>query len=848
MAEGKSLKFSFVLDDQSFARVKRALGELTTQAQVLAKTLQGVNVGGGGTGSGTGALSGGSVGGTSSASQTQSRNFGRNQAKGGITASILGNVEAFQKLAKSGKDGMAMMTESIRKGVADQVRDIDRLDRRMATLKDRIRDTLANRDVLQYKMGIDVDKRVGGLTDQLLQRQNARDEALSRKSSLEGMDPSRGFMSKTLSGLNQGWKENGLAMDLTNGHGVAGMGKEAFGALLGPSVGAMIARSIGIAVAGAIKIGQTSVASDRMGIDLIAKEGRSWSPYIQQAKSGDTRHLDAMTAMRGDKGVMEQALVSVFGKDAQIMRRFDAAKQAAGGLDFTGQQFTDMFQSAEERDKLTEVLDAAGQSREAQLGIGRGREYAASTRADRGVANRMFGRGFYTDKNGKLNNNFSKWSNDLYGKGYSVAEAASAAQSSRMGVGSDALTGQIMAANATGWGAYGHVLASAARAGNKGMAGLAIGGGINRAAGIQLGNAILGSGYDPRGNVDKSAVFGAFQGGYKSMLGKGTDPASHFNAANQFVAGLGAGNAVVSGQTSGYQTGMNILNAIGAMPGGSAYAQDFLATGMTYEQMIAGSQGKLTDGARLRGISSDMIKNQLAGSSKAALSMWVDEGAMDPVSQAMRKYQASGMSPMEFLQQKGISVDEKKALGLAFGQVTGQGDEAGIGWALGQAGIGTAGKAGAGPGFKMDKMEQSDRAKEIAVLEASQSAFEIGFTSLLVANETHAAYSRATAENTAAMLRVLIGMHTGEKDYNKVSGIIDSLNRSTTVGSATAIAPGVGPKKHASLQLAYLEQFDATRRIADSAGVSMPFRRSVEKVTPELIEQVQAFQASLKPH
>lgn len=53
MADGKQLKFQMVLDDQSFQRVKRALGELNTEAQKLAKTMAGV--------SGAGLFGGGSV-------------------------------------------------------------------------------------------------------------------------------------------------------------------------------------------------------------------------------------------------------------------------------------------------------------------------------------------------------------------------------------------------------------------------------------------------------------------------------------------------------------------------------------------------------------------------------------------------------------------------------------------------------------------------------------------------------------------------------------------------------------------------------------------------------------------
>lgn len=715
MANAKELKFQFVLDDQSFQRVKRALGELTTEAQKFAKAMQGA-------GGGNSLFSGGTVG--SKLTSAQSQNQSRVQQKTNIGSAILGDVEAFQKLAKSGKEGMAAMTDAVRKGVREQMAEIDRLENKLARLHTRLQKDPraayegAFRDRLQAQMLI----RQGQL--------NTANERLGDLRNLQGglqPPPTASLAGKAAKGL-----AGFLTKDLTGGLGPRGFAESAFESVVGPGLAGTIARSVGMAVAGAVKIVNTSVAADRMGDNLYAQQGRSFSPFIDAYKNRDASvlgRLGNVKAVLGDKQAAMQALSGVFGTDAEAQRWIQGATQTLAG-DFEGSGLTHIARDSKGAEALAALVNNIDVSAPYRLGRGRAEEFLAATREERLAASQVAGRGFFLNpKTGKVEDSFTPWKADLHKRGFSTGQALSGGLASAHGAGSWALGGDIMSATAAGWGEYGNVLTAAARMGGtpqaRGLAQLALGGGLNRGAGIQLAQGVIGTGFDPRGTTGMAGVLGAFQGGYGHMLGKNADPALQFNAVNQFLAGLQTGSATTMGTTSPFQQGMNVLGAVANMPGGSAYHQDLLAGRFDMKQMLAGASGTLTgtmaDVARLTGMNQKTFQNQLDSSFGGGLDMWVDQGGNDAVSRAMRKYRKSGKSITDFA--KSASTDELKSLGIARSEMTGEDLEGSIGTMFALKGVGYKGKKGLAPAAgRPDTPESQTRENEAKAMLDSASA------------------------------------------------------------------------------------------------------------------------------
>jgi hypothetical protein len=456
---------------------------------------------------------------------------------------------------------------------------------------------------------------------------------------------------------------------------------------------------------------------------------------------------------------------SVYGTDRTIQKFGKGVIDTVTG-GFSGEAMTTGSMNALTLEEQNAVLQAGKTYGKYTLGIGRARDYVNGTRDERLQASRMSGRGFWDDPNSPTGHkdSFSSWRADLHRQGFSTGEALAAEMQSKQGAGSTAYSGAIRGANAAGWGEYGSLLLSSARMGNAGLAQMALGGGINRAAGLQLGQGLVGSGFDPRGTVSAEAALGAFQGGYGSLMGKNSDPASHFNFVNQALAGMQAGDAIVGGRTSGFQSGMNILSAIGAASGSDTYAQDYLANGMSFKQMMAGASGNLTETARLSGLTPEMMKKQLGQSSGAALAGWVDQGSMDQRSRAMRKYAASGQTPDEFL--KTASIDEAKSIGVTLGMMNPDiGEEGGIGWAMMQKGIGTKAKKGKAPWGGVDSKEGQDRENEAEQMKKDAAQLDTYWNALLQSNIKLEGWNKATADAATKLNSDLSAIRSFIEDF-----------------------------------------------------------------------------------
>ena len=124
MASKKELKFQFDLDENSFNRVKSALDQMIQKTQQLQKAMSGIGQGGGG----SGLLSGGNTGRAPSGAQQVAGGGAHKAQTSSIGSAILKDVDAFQKLAKSGSTAMGAMTEAVRKAVRDQSNELNRID------------------------------------------------------------------------------------------------------------------------------------------------------------------------------------------------------------------------------------------------------------------------------------------------------------------------------------------------------------------------------------------------------------------------------------------------------------------------------------------------------------------------------------------------------------------------------------------------------------------------------------------------------------------------------------------------------------------------------------------------
>jgi hypothetical protein len=191
---------------------------------------------------------------------------------------------------------------------------------------------------------------------------------------------------------------------------------------------------------------------------------------------------------------------------------------------------------------------------------------------------------------------------------------------------------------------------------------------------------MLGQGFDVRGTTTGEGALTAAQAGMGFTGGAGD-----FNLAQRAQAGLAFGGRISGGQIDPLQQARNLVNAIGVDPSGGTYAQDYLANGMSLKQQLdMAHTGQLTATARALGINQGMIKSQLGGSMSSVLERFADEGTNNPMANAVRGFRSSGMSITDYLQSlrgKKGGASQIEQLGVAFSQVTGAGEEEGVGLA-----------------------------------------------------------------------------------------------------------------------------------------------------------------------
>jgi hypothetical protein len=684
MSESKAIKFSFAVDENSARSVNRVLDGMIKKAQELGKAMSSMG--------GNGVLGGFKAGaGTPSAQSTLSKAAGASSPQKMSFTSILGgSADGFKKLAAESGAAMKAMTDNLTRATSQQQSAVDKLSKELENLA---------------KMYEKVGGASSGSFGEKLQDQimNKAKEASSARSELSKLKEAQGSMM------------SGPRDDIPNG-GISGGGGKSFLSKFRPSgFGSMMSGLAGLA--GVANFGlDEALSSNRAYSSAEATRGSLVENRIRGMHAGDTKFLFNLKMQQRDadarkdleaqtsgtaanaeqiRGGLGQALGSlpILGGIARAIGITgpDTGGGILGGFTTTGQQ-SRMGQNAlgqlDEKQRGTAMLysnmaqdsftSRRGASINMQRVIGIG-----------GLRQRKDGQG-YENQAGDLMTKLEGQGYD--GGAYTSALAGLRGQAGSRFAGKNAY--MSMAASAQGYGGFDQLLAASGRVGQgKTLAMGALGGGIDKAAGIQLGLGVLGGGYDPRGTTDSRGTLAAAQSGMNFTGG-----VSDFNKVQQAIGGLNYGSGITMGGIDSYQQGRNLTSAIGLNSSGSTYSQDYLANGMSMKQMLDMSNGgKLTETAKALGLNSDKIKAQLSDSMGSVFDRYVDEGKDDPMSKAIKGFQNSGMGYSDYLKKlkSNGDIDSIRTLGASSAMLTGGNEEEGIGAAQILSGQGAKLKSGA---------------------------------------------------------------------------------------------------------------------------------------------------------
>lgn len=771
MSAEKSLKFQFILDETSFSRVKRAMDEMIAKAQVLAKTLQ--NVGTGGMGGG------GSVNGGLQPSPWLNQQQTKTQTTGG---------GAFKQMATEGTANLKTLTESVKTSTNKQIQDISRLTQALGTLNGAYTKVIGGvaRQILPSALpnvpypsggGTAYHRIIGGTARQVLAPGHSGGSTMAGGAVLAG--PGGGGMGPGGPGVpgaaagGGGWLRQ-LGPGAMSGQGIAQWA-------MGGTAGAVAMRSagyIGSGVMGAVNLG-TSFAA--MQNNAMASRGQAVRPeWDRQSRA------DVSTALKGKYFSKQLSRDDQMDLIRSVSSPEENAKDFASGV---WNMFTSVggdldklgpgAQGTLEYKRLQEAIGKVGDHAGYYTGAyGRGSQYLEDTRGSRLTTQRILGIG-YNQKKGPdgrplYDNASGEFAAKMHAAGFSDTEYAGSYAQTRSVGGRDFARKygfQAMSSGAAGFGNVTDALAAAARSANRSggadvLVRSALGGGIDTTAGLQLAQSIFG--FDPRGTVSGTGALKAIQNGFNF----GNGGAQDLNQVARIQLGMQSADKLAGG-FDGYGRGMNLVSAIGSMPGGTTYAQDALAGRMSFKELAEVASGGSSARSDAYGITSTNAMDQIGGMTHGLFSRYVEQGGTDNISKAMRAMRASGQSEQEFL--AGLGTKAKKgdmgarsqleALGVMASDMMGGDTEGGIGMIQALSGVkdlqSTMLKQGKIPGAGMDKPEQAKREAEAEQIKAA------GATAAALMNAGE--YIRALTENKDQIKL--------SKDFGEMSVQIDEVTK-----------------------------------------------------------------------
>jgi hypothetical protein len=333
---------------------------------------------------------------------------------------------------------------------------------------------------------------------------------------------------------------------------------------------------------------------------------------------------------------------------------------------------------------------------------------------------------------------------------------------------------------------------------------LALGGGIDTAAGIMLGKGVLGSGFDARGTTSGAGILNAAQGPGFTWGGP-----QDFNQVQQILAGMQMGSTITTGGLDTYQAGRNIISAIAANPGGTTYAQDYLGTGMNLKQLMDAAGGDMTKTAVALGLTPEMAQEQLGASVGSVLERFQDQGGDDPMSRAIRGYRESGMDITDYARQlyKSGKRDEAEAIGSYYGLVTGEGEEGGVGLMGLMGGVGTKGVKKEGPAGSIDDATKAQLKAEAEQLKKDAAALQAAYRDIIDSLKANAPMQKmmqnfgelaTSAQNVITEFEKLAGVTPAVKAKVDKSGVVNKTEQALVNSSGAKAEPDTAAKKAAA--------------------------------------------------
>ena len=691
MAENKTIKFRFEIDQNSFGQVKSAIDSLTS-------SLSKMNQAGGGMLGGGNAFGGINIGGANPGKvQTIAQGQAKNQAANGgqqmtMGKVILDNANAFKKFAQEGKDASKIMTEALKRDIGSQEQSLDRLKAKLSNLSEEFSEaTRKQKEFLAAGKSSDanamgnyiknVEGRIAETSGQTLQ------SAKNLLGSKEALTSASGGMG----GLKQ---EIGQAIK---------------GALSGDmgSLGALASRFAPYAAAigvyneireggGGIFSGAESEVAGQGGVDLrlAARRGAISVPKYRALRSGDIssllleQHINENTATR--KYLAQSTDMLSRGSaytDAGKAAAITLLKSLAGASDKTA------WEDLTSADIETRLM----QSREAVLEKGAQSqgyaekmetfEHFRNTLGERIATSQLMGaRTLGKDKAGNvIAGGFGALQDWATKNSVGTTQAASAYAGLRQ-AGGTGLAGQLYKtatmAQAGGWGGFDQMAVKAglgARSPKEAatLAMAALGGDIQTGVGIKMGDLVYG--YDPRGVSSGAGLMAAVQGGMA-----GLNQQQQFQRAEAMPGAVKIGNAIASGALDNALLGASVLSANRIMgSNASSYDKGFLAQ-QTDLKLIADIgyghltkdpktgkmkrvYGDLTPEMESAGVTRSMLREHFEDLTRAELGP-VAQDTRSKAGRAAKAYLDSGQTFQAFA---ASHKDLKRDLGVAMGRGAG---------------------------------------------------------------------------------------------------------------------------------------------------------------------------------
>lgn len=796
MSDNKQIKLSFTIDEQSAQRANSVIRELISNVQKLGQAMSGASGSIGGN-----LLSGANIGGPITNAQALGRSAGKpsggSSGQSSLTSVFIENGNALKGLANVSRDSMRVMSEGLKKGIADQKRELAGLDQELAKVVKRY-DQLGERSRVAISNGMTHDEaaqyfgaKSTNLQSQVAGMAGMRSATAMRLSRMQGfygeLNPEEEGPGPSRTQRFTSWMgKHGIPL-----HAKGQDGEE--GPLARPAV-----------VAATIAAGVMAIASQMHKGDMQysaegARRGGIFGGMATSTIGGDLRYMDALQRLKGGEAEDFNS-VSSNGWAHNLGARIRAGGKAMGSVlqgnfgavgDTIHSQQGFSLESGKMEDQAQKIQEKIASDPLYYYHMGKFQQEAGS----RVGLMRSMHMGWGKDRVGHDVSGIDSFMTPYTRLGISdqQVDATHSALRNQMGSsGAKRMLNSVIGGQLLGLGGIDTVAAQAGLGGGgSDFMNALFQSGKDKNAAVRIG--MLASASDNTPFTDGMGFLGAMQAnGPGDML-----------QARQLGAGASALSGLTTGSMDSYQTGRNTLNAINALPGGSIYAQDYLATKMSPKMMLdIVSGGEMPDALTSRGISREAVNQYWKSTSSSAFDRIIDNGGQgggDEMDLA-KQLKANGG---DFKALLGDNPDPKmiRALGsLSEDMGWGKDDASGMGMAYLLAGSGKRAKAGVGMGG-----DAAAGSPELAASGDREADLREQFKSFTEVNKD---YLTALSENAIKYAQVFDGASTNldktatslNESFLALSKTIDSmvLARTGTPVQHNAAAKSSGSPKPTS--------------------------------------------------